>query len=78
MSLTAKEALQAALRAGSTAAPTLDHLGEIESHLMLMPSVMQEDECCDELQLLCRSVDERAELMLDIINGDYVPLETVW
>jgi len=73
----AKEALQAALRAGSTVTPTLDHLGEIEGHLMLMPAVMQKDECCDELQLLCRSVDERAELMLDIINGDYSPLEIV-
>lgn len=73
----AKEALQAALRAGSTATPNLDHLGAIEELLVTMPSLMQEDECVQELQLLCRSVDERSELMLDIINGDYAPLEIV-
>lgn len=75
--MNAAETLRLALMTGSTTTPTLDQLGAIEELLVTMPSLMQEDECVRELQLLCRSVDERAELMLDIINGDYAPLEIV-
>jgi hypothetical protein len=66
-------ALQRSLAVGSTSAPTLDQLGEIEA---LAWEVVGEP--TDDLLMLsiayCASMD-RAELMLDIINGDYTPLE---
>lgn len=75
--MNAAETLRLALMTGSTTTPNLDQIGAIEELLVTMPALMQEDECVQELQLLCRSVDERSELMLDIINGDYAPLEIV-